>query len=596
MKRKDFEKKKQDYQQKQIRFVNPYNFISLGAKCNRINWYEMEDRSLTGVIECTLDTKTPIFIPNSTNMNAFQHKNYVKEEARTLEFYSYNTIVENSLTSQMFDPVIPASELRGVIRSAYEAVTDSCMSTVCTDEVLYSRTSIPWKPGILRKDERGYYIQPSRKYRVPQSETDGIEEGEKVYFEVVGKNNKAKIVTRGSKEGYFHRGEYFPKKKHEAIFMETKEKPIPLPQNFDAIEHLRKVLCLYNKENKINRQENHKEYAHYKLEEGKPILVYYAEYNGNFYLSPACISKMVFHKTVKEILDEQGGYSPCVNEEVCPACALFGMVSSNRSFASRLRFTDGRVVREENMKGFFESPKVLSGLSSPKLSAMEFYLEPPSEADWWTYDYAGKWNGNGKNGKMFVVDENYKPRLRGRKFYWHSQQVKWMNYDSNKSLSPLECVIRPVKKGVKFSFRIFFDGISEVELKRLIWTLNIGDNENTHYHKIGMGKPLGLGSVKIKVDRVKIRKIVLCRDTIEYKESERNYSIEEIESHIDKMKKNIAEFLRITKFSDDIRNISYPITAENSAEGYKWFVENRRGEKIKQSLPHILDDDITLKG
>ncbi|ALA68991.1 hypothetical protein GT50_01495 [Geobacillus stearothermophilus 10] len=584
--------KRQGHREKQITFVNPYNFISLGEKCNRKNWYEIEGRTLTGVIECTLETKTPIFIPNSTHMNAFQHKNYVKGKVRTLEFYSYHNVVENPLTSLLADPVIPASELRGVIRSAYEAVTDSCMSTVCVDKVLYSRTSNPGKTGILRKDKEGYYIQPAQKYRVLQSQTDGIQEGEKVRFEVIG-GDKARIVADGSaddlKEGYFHRGEYFPKKRYEAIFTEE-GKSIRLPQHFDAIEYLRKVLYLYQKENKMNREKNHKEYAHYKLEEGKQILVYYHEYNGNYYLSPACISKIVFHNTVKDILDEQGGYSPCVDEEVCPACALFGMVGSNRSFASRLRFTDGKVIKEGNVKDFFESPKVLSGLSSPKLSAMEFYLEPPSQADWWTYDYAGWWK------ETFDVDQSYKPRLRGRKFYWHSQQVKWKSYDPNKPLSPLECVIRPVKKGVQFSFQIFFEGISEAELKCLLWTLNIGDNENENCHKIGMGKPLGLGSVKIKVDRVKVREIVLCHNTVEYRETEKEYSIEEIERHIDKTKKNIAEFLKITKFDNGIKNISYPRTAKGGDKGYQWFVENRKGGKMKQSLPHILDDDITLKG
>ncbi|ASS99759.1 CRISPR-associated RAMP family protein [Geobacillus thermocatenulatus] len=522
-------------------------------------------------------------------MDALEQKNDVKGGAKTLEFYSYPPVVEHSLSPSLADPVIPASELRGVIRSAYEAVTDSCLSTVCVDKVLYSRISKPGKPGILKKTAEGYCIQPAKKYRVLLSQTDGIQEGERVRFQVIGRD-KARIVADGSvddvKEGYFHRGEYFPKKRYEAIFTET-GKPIPLPQHFDAIEYLRKVLYLYQKENKLNRETNHNEYAHYKLEEGKPILVYYHEYNGNYYLSPACISKIVFHNTLKDILDGQGGYSPCVGEEVCPACALFGMVGRNHSFASRLRFTDGRVIKEENVKEFFESPKVLSMLSSPKLSAMEFYLEPPSQADWWTYDYAERKSG---------IDKYYKPRLRGRKFYWHSRQMKWRNYDPNQPLSSLECIIRPVKKGVSFSFRIFFEGISEAELKCLLWTLNIGDNENENCHKIGMGKPLGLGSVKIKVDRVKTREFVLCNDTVEYRETEKEYSIEEIERQIDKTKKNIAQFLKITKLDNGIENISYPRVAKNDDKGYTWFVENRKGGKIKQSLPHILDDDITLKG
>jgi CRISPR-associated protein (TIGR03986 family) len=55
--------------------------------------------------------------------------------------------------------------------------------------------------------------------------------------------------------------------------------------------------------------------------------------------------------------------------------------------------------------------------------------------------------------------------------------------------------IMPVKSGVTFHFRIYFENLTDVELGALLWVLRLPPR---HLHKIGMGKPLGMGSVEIK--------------------------------------------------------------------------------------------------
>ncbi len=67
-------------------FVNPYNFISVYGKCKKDNNIKeiVKNRELiSGVIDCTLITRTSIFIPNTTNKNALniecedkEHKSY----------------------------------------------------------------------------------------------------------------------------------------------------------------------------------------------------------------------------------------------------------------------------------------------------------------------------------------------------------------------------------------------------------------------------------------------------------------------------------------------------------------------------------------
>ena len=55
-------------------------------------------------------------------------------------------------------------------------------------------------------------------------------------------------------------------------------------------------------------------------------------------------------------------------------------------------------------------------------------------------------------------------------------------------------VITPIKKGATFEGRIRFENLTEVELGGLLLALELKENL---YHKIGMAKPLGLGSIKI---------------------------------------------------------------------------------------------------
>ena len=53
-----------------------------------------------------------------------------------------------------------------------------------------------------------------------------------------------------------------------------------------------------------------------------------------------------------------------------------------------------------------------------------------------------------------------------------------------------------VKPKVKFEFDIDVINLSQVELGALLWLL---DMPSGHYHRLGGGKPLGFGSVRLKV-------------------------------------------------------------------------------------------------
>jgi hypothetical protein len=119
-----------------------------------------------------------------------------------------------------------------------------------------------------------------------------------------------------------------------------------------------------------------------------------------------------------------------------------------------------------------------------------------------------------------------------------------------------------VKPGAVFSFEVYFDHVTDSELKQLIWILTFGENDpaGKFCHKLGHGKPLGLGSVKICVDEIRLRSVVCDDRKIRY-----------AETHIKANEDGFDSYLESTPFSgDDTRMvIAAAITpSERPTSGY----------------------------
>jgi CRISPR/Cas system CSM-associated protein Csm3 (group 7 of RAMP superfamily) len=57
----------------------------------------------------------------------------------------------------------------------------------------------------------------------------------------------------------------------------------------------------------------------------------------------------------------------------------------------------------------------------------------------------------------------------------------------------------PVKPGISFTFRIYFENLSKEELGLLAWVLMLPGRDGVEYrHKLGMAKPFGMGTVKLE--------------------------------------------------------------------------------------------------
>ena len=97
-------------------------------------------------------------------------------------------------------------------------------------------------------------------------------------------------------------------------------------------------------------------------------------------------------------------------------------------------------------------------------------------------------------------------QIRGVKHYWHrgkNPDFKARDLEKDKdgkikNESQLTRMV-PLKPDVTFSSRIHFENLKPEELGLLWWALALpADDNKTYCHKIGMGKPLGMGGVHIK--------------------------------------------------------------------------------------------------
>ena len=221
------------------------------------------------------------------------------------------------------------------------------------------------------------------------------------------------------------------------------------------------------------------------LEHG--MLAFYQKKEG--YFSLTAVPQKPYTHSPRDLIEKAGKLACKELESLCPACHMFG--------TSNLQGNDPKKPREKitAIKGKISvsngtlcgalpknlEPVTLKALGTPKPTYYPFYIldnrgTPGSTKEFKNYD---------ENGIRI-----------GRKVYLH-HHVKLLDYKAHRKTN-LNATIHPVPEGTKFKFQIHFTNLSHYELGLLIYSLNMRyEGEKTGYH-IGMGKPLGLGSCRIK--------------------------------------------------------------------------------------------------
>jgi CRISPR/Cas system CSM-associated protein Csm3 (group 7 of RAMP superfamily) len=221
----------------------------------------------------------------------------------------------------------------------------------------------------------------------------------------------------------------------------------------------------------------------------------------------------MFHKTALTLQDELSATE-----------SLFGTVRGSDSrksevlnapnghdtlaFASRVRFTFAHL--ESTQAAVLAPAVVLKSLLSPKPPAPAFYFRPRHGDD----KYVSK------------ADLAAKPTeyaFKGRKQYLHAlrngddvaplnhlgiastdaigARPPWESHPNHRPADRFKILVTPVERNTVFNFSLDFKNLTQAELESICAALS---PTNEFEHKIGMGKPIGLDSIKIEVSKIEV--------------------------------------------------------------------------------------------
>jgi len=177
--------------------------------------------------------------------------------------------------------------------------------------------------------------------------------------------------------------------------------------------------------------------------------------------------------------------------------SIFGTVRKG-SVKGRVRFED--LVCDENANVRIEPPTSPPPLLAPKPACIQHYLVQESDERKALRHY---------DDDVWHRGSTQPTALRGFKFYWHRPQAAAAKegFASPETLvnddraQRQRTVMSPVGDSTEFSGHIHFDNLSAEELGALLTALHLPD---TLRHKIGMGRKLGFGSVKISVEEISV--------------------------------------------------------------------------------------------
>lgn len=513
------------------RCVNPYNFVRPGkpAKKDKPKGHHKFD-GLSGKITCILKLITPIFIPDpEKRMEIEEGEN---KGHKILEFFKINN-----------KPIIPPTEIKGMIRSVAEAASNSCFSIFDGGRLgkrlrpenyrgqIYAgriiSIPVPDRDGsVIEMDS----IKISRNVAEEHNIWNNIEKnGKQVYVNQSGVDewkitdiaDLSETHREGYVVGYLKTSDNFGSKRFERVFVETTN-----PKNYRFPYAIYQDFRVANKNSKYNETK--------VLKSGDTVWLRVRNNDEVEEIGFAQIYRKSFPYSLQNKLEKWSReFKPCNNpKSLCSVCRIFGMVAEDGIKGGVAGNVSSSITTLRNNLVNLKPNQLLRILSLSKPTFHPFYL---LDGDYYSSS----------------------SKLRGRKFYWHQPYDETLKrytttkeeLERNKQKLGLTSSVELLLPHAEFTFIIDFDNLDDSELGLLLWSLELNKGMA---HKLGMGKPLGLGSVKIKIEKLEVidrikRYTEIFSSGIQVKTSEK-------QNYIDKFKKKLEE--ENSKKFDEIPNIS----------------------------------------
>jgi CRISPR-associated protein (TIGR03986 family) len=252
-----------------------------------------------------------------------------------------------------------------------------------------------------------------------------------------------------------------------------------------------------------------------KIENPGEPLFYLTDSSGNLvFFGPTMMFRLPYKNTVWSMIPDELRQPLMVDF----ADAMFGFVRDKRDFkdsqslpdqgekarayASRIHMSDAELAGAYTPDKLWLMQREIAALpphilSTPKPTSFQHYLiqEEAGKPELSHYDSPTK----DAEGRM----KGHRTFIRGAKRYWpqgdKSMEDLWAQTSQDDlQISTQHTLIKPVCSGVSFTFRVYFENLSDEELGALCWALHpLGDEGKDYCHQLGMGKPLGMGAVNL---------------------------------------------------------------------------------------------------
>ncbi|MCP6760106.1 MAG: TIGR03986 family CRISPR-associated RAMP protein [Fischerella sp. CENA71] len=574
-------------------------------------YYPESENRYTGRIQCTLTTESPLYIrcgltkeefvcgAESKDLPDFFYTEIANKARKpVIPGSSLRGMIRNLLEIISFSKIELVSDKQ---RLFFRAVAANPNKDSLGKE--YKKYVDPKKvhAGYLKKDNQGWYIQPAitcngstfawvreTDLSLPglkqfnddnycpqyinvsytQVNIDYKDRAKRLFAQDVDlpevHHKKGVLITSGNMKQE-NQTQASPRRNHcvvfECLVFEANSESAKLRINDTAIEHYRNALTDFQKQFPFAQdwgilQENQRNRPiFYYLPEGANTVSYFGQ-SPNFRI-PYSPKGNGHASTVADFIPEHLKKSEIIDL----ADAIFGWMKDEnvpinlRQRGSRVFISDANYVSAENniwYTGDFNNTVTPQILSQPKPTCYQHYLVQPEETQ------ADK--SNLKHYANQLIEETV---IRGHKLYWHQGNNPKFQYLSNNQKDRISDTqttkIKPISRGVNFEFNIHFENLSDIEIGALIWVMSIssdksqifgiGKNHEEYRLSLGMGKPLGMGAVKIEPN------LYLSDRTSRYKQlfDDKQWNQAESTPTDDQQLYFIQEFEKyiISKISDD---------------------------------------------
>jgi hypothetical protein len=446
----------------------PYNFIPLNTKIlkaeNPHTFDSFDFGNLnTGYIELEIKNLTPFFTRGEGESN-----------------FEVNGI-----------PAIPGASLRGMIRSLSE-IMSAAKFTTFNDDQLYFR-AVAEQGGTSANLKQVYYDQftdskagflkyNEGKYFIEESIEGPVRDNEAVFTKFKYELSKCKnywLIMTGIIPYKDKKGQSIKSKRPHKINVNTNGEKFEIENN---------IIELY--ENDDNREPGGAMKNILDLCHNDPI---FKDCGVPVFFNVKANKVTSFGHTLKYRINYPKTISKFVVQdkitELDYPSAMFGFIKDDDQISGRLFFEDALCQTPlKDIKYKLAIPKILN---SPKPTTFQHYIEQLHGKDTAIKDLTNWGSSEGK--------------IRGYKMYWHRNTSKstkqtWILREDTSKLNKVETPpIKAIESQVTFFSRIRFENLSDKELGLLLLVLDLPTGCK---HKLGLGKPLGLGSLSISLNKI----------------------------------------------------------------------------------------------